>query len=375
MPAKAINHAAACAVPIVTGVIVADAAEAPAVDPVAAWVQATIRLRESLEAKMAKAAAARDYSQVDATRRSLCKLAAALDLHNGGAESSSSATSAPAPGTVASLGFTCPLKDVIAYAKMIGMDVVEDVDLLWIADEALQQLEPRDWEKRQDPFGGIYYCNTITKVTILQNPIDYHYQQLYLKLTAERRAATKIAAMQRGRIQRKAFAAIPAGAKRKAVAMAMARRNKAVAIAAAGRNKASAIATAKRKVEVARDKLPRGGDDQKAATRDRLVSKQLLFILLHRGPTGLGLELDATNTIVNIVKGGAADRQGYLLVRDTIASVDGVPLRGRLLQEVMDRSKSSYSFDVWRLRKVEPKEPVKANKPVRRAFSFDRKKR
>lgn len=105
------------------------------------------------------------------------------------------------------------------------------------------------------------------------------------------------------------------------------------------------------------------------------VSKQLLFILLHRGPTGLGLELDATNTIVNIVKGGAADRQGYFLVGDTIASVDGVPLRGRLLQEVMDRSKSSYSFDVWRLRKVEPEEPVKANKPVRRAFSFDRKKR
>jgi len=119
------------------------------------------------------------------------------------------------------------------------------------------------------------------------------------------------------------------------------------------------------------------GKAEAAAAKKRppTVSKQLLFILLHRGPTGLGLELDATNTIVNIVKGGAADRQGYFQVGDTIASVDGVPLRGRLLQEVMDRSKSSYSFDVWRLRKIEAEEPAKTNKPVRRAFSFDRKKR
>ena len=111
------------------------------------------------------------------------------------------------------------------------------------------------------------------------------------------------------------------------------------------------------------------------APKPAQVSKQLLFILLHRGPTGLGLELDATNTIVNIVRGGAADRQGYFMVGDTIASVDGTPLRGRLLQEVMDRTKSSYSFDVWRLRKIEPEpEPAKTNKPVRRAFSFDRKR-
>ena len=41
--------------------------------------------------------------------------------------------------------------------------------------------------------------------------------------------------------------------------------------------------------------------------------------------------------------------QGYFREGDTIASVDGIPLRGRLLQDVMDRSKNSYSFDVWRL--------------------------
>ena len=105
-------------------------------------------------------------------------------------------------------------------------------------------------------------------------------------------------------------------------------------------------------------------------------SKQLLFILLTRGPNGLGLELDATNTVINVVKGAAADLQGYFRVGDTIASVDGVPLRGQLLQEVMEPGKSSYSFDVWRLtRPPSPPPPVDNSRGPRRALSFDRKRR
>ena len=123
-------------------------------------------------------------------------------------------------------------------------------------------------------------------------------------------------------------------------------------------------------------KSSKDGDNAEAKAPPPTMSKQLLFILLHRGPNGLGLELDATNTVVNMVPGGAAEVQGYFREGDTIASVDGMPLRGRLLQDVMDRSKNSYSFDVWRLSKVEPDPPPnKADKPVRRAFSFDRKRR
>lgn len=115
------------------------------------------------------------------------------------------------------------------------------------------------------------------------------------------------------------------------------------------------------------------GGGSASPTKPSSLSKQLLFILLSRGPNGLGLELDATNTLVNIVKGGAADVQGYFKIGDTIASVDGVPLRGRLLQDVMDPRKVSYSFDVWRLARVEP--DPKPEKPVRRALSFDRRRR
>lgn len=117
-----------------------------------------------------------------------------------------------------------------------------------------------------------------------------------------------------------------------------------------------------------------GGED-KPDLPPPAMSKQLLFILLYRGPAGLGLELDATNTVVNMVPGGAAEVQGYFREGDTIASVDGLPLRGRLLQDVMDRTKTSYSFDVWRLTWVALEPTAKADKPIRRAFSFDRNRR
>ena len=40
---------------------------------------------------------------------------------------------------------------------------------------------------------------------------------------------------------------------------------------------------------------------------------------------GLGLELDATNTVINVVKGAAADVQGYFRIGDTIASLTLTP--------------------------------------------------
>ena len=121
---------------------------------------------------------------------------------------------------------------------------------------------------------------------------------------------------------------------------------------------------------------PRKEKEAAAPAPQQTFSKQLLFILLSRGPNGLGLELDATNTVINVVKGAAADLQGYFRVGDTIASVDGVPLRGQLLQEVMEPGKSSYSFDVWRLTRPEPTPaPVDNSRGPRRALSFDRKRR
>ena len=44
-------------------------------------------------------------------------------------------------------------------------------------------------------------------------------------------------------------------------------------------------------------------------------------------------------------------------------------------QEVMDPGKSSYSFDVWRITRPDPVAPPKPDQGVKRALSFDRKRR
>lgn len=108
---------------------------------------------------------------------------------------------------------------------------------------------------------------------------------------------------------------------------------------------------------------------------------QMMLVLLARGPQGLGLELDGTNTIIALAPGGAAHKQGILREGDMIISVDGAPLRCRLLQDVMDLRKSMYQFDVCRMpvagenygQQCAPK-AVKPGK-IKRALSFDRMRR
>ena len=58
--------------------------------------------------------------------------------------------------------FVSPLEDVLAYADYIGIDIGEDAELLWIADEALQAAEPAGWEECQDLQGGTYWYNPTT---------------------------------------------------------------------------------------------------------------------------------------------------------------------------------------------------------------------
>ena len=60
-------------------------------------------------------------------------------------------------------------------------------------------------------------------------------------------------------------------------------------------------------------------------------SKELIAIMLSCGYDGLGFEVDATNSVVNVIEGAAADH-GDMRVGDVISSVDGVALNGRRLQ-------------------------------------------
>lgn len=76
--------------------------------------------------------------------------------------------------------FRSGTEDVLEYAVYLGMNLHEDLGLLWIADQALQADDPEGWEQCESPNGDVYYMHEVTKQVLWQHPLDYQYQQLYL---------------------------------------------------------------------------------------------------------------------------------------------------------------------------------------------------
>ena len=70
--------------------------------------------------------------------------------------------------------------DVLEYAVYLGMELKEDIELLWIADEALQADDPEGWEQAESPAGDTYYIHSVTQQVLWQHPLDYSYQQKYM---------------------------------------------------------------------------------------------------------------------------------------------------------------------------------------------------
>ena len=97
--------------------------------------------------------------------------------------------------------------------------------------------------------------------------------------------------------------------------------------------------------------------------------------VLERGPQGLGLELDATNTIITVKPGGRAEQQALVQLDDIILSVDGKSLAGKLMQEVMVPGRPVYVVEILRPEKkvVPVATPMKAMQAIRRSMSFDKK--
>ena len=115
-----------------------------------------------------------------------------------------------------------------------------------------------------------------------------------------------------------------------------------------------------------------GKDDEeknKVATR----STRRTFVL-ERGPQGLGLELDATNTVVTIKVGGRAERQGLLCVGDTVLTIDGKSCAGLLMQDVMVPGRQCYVVEISRPEMTQaPPTPSGLGSKIRRSMSFDKK--
>ena len=52
--------------------------------------------------------------------------------------------------------------EIIGYAEFLGMDLKEDADLLYIAEEGLKAPVPEPWKAFSNDKDEIYYTNSVT---------------------------------------------------------------------------------------------------------------------------------------------------------------------------------------------------------------------
>ena len=226
--------------------------------------------------------------------------------------------------------FVCPLVDVVAYAEMIGMDVQEDMDLLWIADEALQAPEPVGWEERMDPRGNTYYCNTQTNMTMMQHPVDYHYQQLYLQFKMQREQQQKAQLMtprSRANFESQFAQQLAVQQGKKKLDLRSINGDSGDEPAVTPRGWISRTASMM---------TPRGSSKSSippCSAHEHMCTE--VEVLVRRGGERLGMELNAYNQILSFQPGGPTDRHPDIHISDRILGVDGVRLDNRMLTDVL----------------------------------------
>ena len=105
------------------------------------------------------------------------------------------------------------LKEIMEFAEYLGMDPVEDGDLLWIAEQARNAPLPAPWSEHQGEDGNTYYYNSATDDSVWEHPLDEYYRNLYRKHKDEKSeqaardaAYAKEAAMKEGQATDKLLA-------------------------------------------------------------------------------------------------------------------------------------------------------------------------
>lgn len=81
------------------------------------------------------------------------------------------------------------LEEVQKFAEYMGMDIIEDNELLYIAEWALTAPLPAGWTVHLDSEGNEFYHHTATKVSQYDHPMDGKYKELYHKMKAEKATA------------------------------------------------------------------------------------------------------------------------------------------------------------------------------------------
>jgi hypothetical protein len=235
--------------------------------------------------------------------------------------------------------FVCPLDDVFAYAEMIGMDIQEDVELLWIADEALQAPEPYGWEQRQDPRGNTYYCNAITNMTMVQHPVDYHYQQLYLQYKQQQLVALMTPRSRAAEEAKSTKSPFESGKYQLDLR----------SVNTDGDYGGEPPPTPKGWIKRASSMLtPRSSSVEVPPTSVYEYQCIQINAKVVRGSERLGMELNAYNQILSFQPGGPTDRHPNVWLYDRVSAVDGERLHSKLLTDVLKPRKAhAFVFERW----------------------------
>mmetsp|Transcript_85553 Transcript_85553/g.195059 ORF Transcript_85553/g.195059 Transcript_85553/m.195059 type:complete len:392 (+) Transcript_85553:106-1281(+) len=80
--------------------------------------------------------------------------------------------------------------ELIAYARYLSIDVVNDNDLLWIAEEALNAPLPSEWTEHFDQSDRVFYYNSSTHVSSWTHPLEYLYRETYQLIASFRSSST-----------------------------------------------------------------------------------------------------------------------------------------------------------------------------------------
>jgi len=80
-----------------------------------------------------------------------------------------------------------PTKEEIEdYAVYLGIDLVEDSDLVYIAEWAINAPLPEGWSEHVDEEGHEFYFNTMTNVSTYEHPLDEQYRTYYRQMKEQK---------------------------------------------------------------------------------------------------------------------------------------------------------------------------------------------
>jgi centrosomal protein CEP164 len=80
----------------------------------------------------------------------------------------------------------CNEKEILEYAKYLGMDPYGDKDLLYIAKEGLKAPLPENWKPCKTREGDIYYFNFATSQSQWEHPCDEFYKKKYAEAKSKK---------------------------------------------------------------------------------------------------------------------------------------------------------------------------------------------